>query len=51
VDAADALGQLYVQSVQRGTVSSDRVAELAAELSAEVSVRKRVSAEMKALLE
>ena len=50
-DAADALGQLYVQSVQRGTMSSDRVAELAAELSAEVSVRKRVSAEMNALLE
>lgn len=50
-DAADALGKLYVQSVQRGTMSSDRVAELAAELSAEVSVRKRVSAEMRALLE
>ena len=50
-DAADALGNLYVQSIQRGTMSSDRVAELAAELGAEVSVRKRVSAEMKALHE
>lgn len=51
VDAGDALSKLYVQSVERGTVSSDRVAELAAELSAEVSVRKRVSEEMQALLE
>ena len=51
VDAADALGKLYVQSVERGTISSDRVAELAAELNAEVSVRKRVSAEMQALLD
>ena len=51
IDAADALGKLYVQSIEQGTASSDRVAELAAELTAEVSVRKRVSAEMQALLD
>ena len=49
-NAADALGKLYVQSIERGSVSSDRVAELARDLSAEVSVRRRANEELEALL-
>lgn len=48
--AADALAKLYVQSIERGSVSSDRVAELAKDLTAEVSVRRRANAELEALL-
>jgi hypothetical protein len=49
-DAASALGKLYVQSIERGSVSSERVAELARDLTAEVSVRRRANAELEALL-
>ena len=49
-DAGGTLAKLYVQSVERGSVSSDRMAELAAELSAEVALRRQASAEVEDLL-
>ena len=48
--AADALAKLYVQCIERGSPSSDRVAELAKDLAAEVSVRRRAHEELEALL-
>ena len=49
-DAGATLAKLYLQSVEHGTASSDRVAELAAELGAEIALRRRASAEIEALL-
>jgi hypothetical protein len=49
-DAAEAITRLYVQSVERGSPSSDRVAELVRDLTAEVSIRRRANAEVEALL-
>jgi hypothetical protein len=48
--AADALAKLYVQSIERGSISSDRVAELAKDLTAEVSIRRQANTELEALL-
>ena len=49
--AASALAELYTSNVERGTPSTDRVAELTAEISADASARSEAAAEMKALLE
>lgn len=49
-DAGGTLAKLYLQSVEHGSASLDRVAELAAELGAEVALRRRASAELEALL-
>lgn len=49
-NAASALGELYTANVERGTPSTDRVAELTAEISADASARSEAAAEMKTLL-
>ena len=48
--AASALAELYTSNVERGTPSTDRVAELTAEISADASARSEATAEMKTLL-
>jgi hypothetical protein len=50
-NAASALAELYTSNVERGTPSTDRVAELTAEISADASARSEAAAEMKALLD
>ncbi|HKN69139.1 MAG TPA: hypothetical protein VJW73_22820 [Gemmatimonadaceae bacterium] len=49
-NAASALAELYTANVERGTPSTDRVAELTAEISADASARAEAAAEMKTLL-
>ena len=49
-NAASALAELYTANVERGTPSTDRVAELTAEISADASARSEATAEMKTLL-
>ena len=49
-NAAAALAELYTANVERGTPSTDRVAELTAEISADASARSEATAEMKTLL-
>ena len=49
-NAASALAELYTSNVERGTPSTDRVAELTAEISADASARSEAAAEMKTLL-
>lgn len=49
-NAASALAELYTANVERGTPSTDRVAELTAEISADASARSEAASEMKALL-
>ena len=49
-NAASALAELYTTNVERGTPSTDRVAELTAEISADASARSEAAAEMKTLL-
>lgn len=49
-NAASALAELYTADVERGTPSTDRVAELTAEISADASARSEAAAEMKTLL-
>lgn len=49
-NAASALAELYTSNVERGTPSTDRVAELTAEISADASARSEATAEMKTLL-
>ena len=49
-NAASALGELYTASVERGTPSTDRLAELTAEISADASARSEAASEMKTLL-
>jgi hypothetical protein len=45
-NAAAALAELYTANVERGTPSTDRVAELTAEISADASARAAASSEM-----
>jgi hypothetical protein len=49
-NAASALAELYTANVERGTPSTDRVAELTAEISADASARSEAAAELKTLL-
>lgn len=49
-NAASALAELYTANVERGTPSTDKVAELTAEISADASARSEAVAEMKGLL-
>jgi len=49
-NAASALAELYTSNVERGTPSTDRVAELTAEISADASARSEAASEMKTLL-
>ena len=49
-NAASALAELYTAHVERGTPSTDRVAELTGEISADASARAEAAAEMKDLL-
>jgi hypothetical protein len=49
-NAAAALAELYTSNVERGTPSTDRVAELTAEISADASARSEAASEMKTLL-
>jgi hypothetical protein len=49
-NASAALAELYTANVERGTPSTDRVAELTAEISADASARSEAAAEMKTLL-
>jgi hypothetical protein len=49
-NAASALAELYTANVERGTPSTDRVAELTAEISADASARSEAASEMKTLL-
>jgi len=49
-NAASALAELYTANVERGTPSTDRVAELTAEISADASARSEAAAEMKTFL-
>lgn len=49
-NAASALAELYTANVERGTPSTDRVAELTAEISADASARAEAAAEMKTIL-
>jgi hypothetical protein len=50
-NASAALAELYTANVERGTPSTDRVAELTAEISADASARSEAAAEIKQLLE
>jgi hypothetical protein len=50
-NAASALAELYTSNIERGTPSTDRVAELTAEISADASARSEAATEMKTLLE
>lgn len=49
-NAAAALAELYTSNVERGTPSTDRVAELTAEISSDASARTAATAEMSKLL-
>ena len=49
-NAASALAELYTSNVERGTPSTDRVAELTAEISADASARAAATQEMSDLL-
>jgi hypothetical protein len=49
-NAAAALAELYTSNVERGTPSTDRVAELTAEISSDASARTAATAEMAKLL-
>ena len=49
-NAAAALAELYTSNVERGTPSTDRVAELTAEISADASARSAATGEMSELL-
>jgi hypothetical protein len=49
-NAASALAELYTSNVERGTPSTDRVAELTAEISADASARSAAVSEMRTLL-
>jgi len=49
-NAASALAELYASNVERGTPSTDRVAELTAEISADASARAAATKEMSDLL-
>jgi len=49
-NAASALAELYTSNVERGTPSTDRLAELTAEISADASARAEAVSEMKTLL-
>ena len=49
-NAASALAELYTANVERGTPSTDRVAELTAEISADASARAAATTEMAKLL-
>jgi len=49
-NAASALAELYTSNVERGTPSTDRVAELTAEISADASARTAATEEMSKLL-
>jgi hypothetical protein len=48
-NAAAALAELYTSNVERGTPSTDRVAELTAEISSDASARTAATAEMSKL--
>ena len=50
-NAASALADLYTANVERGTPSTDKVAELTAEISADASARAEAAEEMKSLLD
>lgn len=50
LDAATALGELYVQRLESGSGSSDRLHEIAKDLHAEVAARRAATAELEALL-
>jgi hypothetical protein len=50
-NAASALAELYTSNVERGTPSTDRVAELTAEISADASARAAATKEMSDLLD
>jgi hypothetical protein len=49
-NAAAALAELYTSNVERGTPSTDRVADLTAEISADASARSAATSEMSKLL-
>jgi hypothetical protein len=49
-NAAAALAELYTSNLERGTPSTDRVAELTAEISSDASARAAATAEMAKLL-
>jgi hypothetical protein len=49
-NAAAALAELYTSNVERGTPSTDRVAELTAEISSDASARAAAAQEMSKLL-
>ena len=49
-NAASALAELYTANVERGTPSTDRVAELTAEISSDASARSAATQEMSKLL-
>jgi hypothetical protein len=49
-NAASALAELYTANVERGTPSTDRVAELTTEISADASARAAATTEMAKLL-
>lgn len=49
--AAQALAELYTANVERGTPSTDRVAELTAEIAADASARTAATEEMSKLLD
>ena len=49
-NAAAALAELYTSNVERGTPSTDRVAELTAEIASDASARTAATAEMSKLL-
>jgi len=50
-NAAAAIAEVYTSSVERGTPSTDRVAELTAEISADASARSAASREIRELLQ
>jgi len=50
-NAAAAIAELYTSNVERGTPSTDRVAELTAEISADASARSAASREITELLQ
>jgi hypothetical protein len=49
-NATSALAELYTANVERGTPSTDRVAELTAEISADAAARAAATSEMEKLL-
>lgn len=50
-NAAAAIAELYTSNVERGTPSTDRVADLTAEISADASARSAASREIRELLQ